>query len=489
MKKRTKIVATIGPSSDSLEKIIALIRAGVNVFRLNFSHGTHEYHAAVLQRIREASEQTGLFIGVLQDISGPKIRVGALEGSFEIAVGDKIEILKNDVVGCKNQNGGYTLSICEPKILQNLLLDSFIFFCDGQIKTKVVQIKDDRVVVEAHSGGVLSSSKGVNFPNTKLGLEVLTPKDIKDIEWGVKNDVDFMAISFVQHAGDVIKAREIVTSFGGDVQLFAKIEKFDGVENIDEIIDVSDGIMVARGDLGIEIPYYEVPQVQKMIIKKANEMSKPVITATQMLLSVTNSKSATRAEISDVANAILDGSDAVMLSEETTVGKYPIEAVTIMMETIKATERSTYPYYKFGDFEMHDFTDSINYSAARLSNHLKTDGIIAMTNSGTSAKKIARYRPNQTIYAGVHSQKTARLLTIVWGVVPAFLVKKGSIGQMLNQLLNDGISRNLLSLERNYILIAGDPSGVSGSTNMIRALRKEEMEFFVNLKDLDCYDV
>lgn len=488
MKKRTKIVATVGPSSDSLEKIIELIRAGVNVFRLNFSHGTHEYHLGVLQKIREASKQTGLFIGVLQDISGPKIRVGALDGAFEIIHGDKIEILKNDVTGYKSQDESYVVSISEPKILQNLQMDSYIFFCDGQIKTKIVEIKDDKVVLEALSNGILSSFKGVNFPNTRLGLDVLTPKDIKDMEWGVKNDVDFMAISFVQHALDVIKAREIVSSFGGDVQIFAKIEKFDAVENIDEIIEASDGIMVARGDLGIEIPYYEVPQVQKMIIQKANEMSKPVITATQMLLSVTNSKSATRAEISDVANAILDGTDAVMLSEETTVGKYPVEAVTIMMETIRATERSTYPYYKFGDFEMHDFTDSINYSAARLANHLKTDGIIAMTNSGNSAKKIARYRPNQTIYAGFHSQKTARVLTIVWGVVPAFLVKKGSIGQMINQLLNDGIKRNLISFERSYILIAGDPSGVSGSTNMIRALRKEEMEFFVNLKNLDCYE-
>lgn len=488
MKKRTKIVATVGPSSDSLEKIIELIRAGVNVFRLNFSHGTHEYHLSVLQKIREASKQTGLFIGVLQDISGPKIRVGALDGAFEIIHGDKIEILKNDVTGYKSQDESYVVSISEPKILQNLQMDSYIFFCDGQIKTKIVEIKDDKVVLEALSNGILSSFKGVNFPNTRLGLDVLTPKDIKDMEWGVKNDVDFMAISFVQHAQDVIKAREIVSSFGGDVQIFAKIEKFDAVENIDEIIEASDGIMVARGDLGIEIPYYEVPQVQKMIIQKANEMSKPVITATQMLLSVTNSKSATRAEISDVANAILDGTDAVMLSEETTVGKYPVEAVTIMMETIRATERSTYPYYKFADFVMHDFTDSINYSAARLANHLKTDGIIAMTNSGNSAKKIARYRPNQTIYAGFHSQKTARVLTIVWGVVPAFLVKKGSIGQMINQLLNDGIKRNLISFERSYILIAGDPSGVSGSTNMIRALRKEEMEFFVNLKNLECYE-
>ncbi|MBE0513413.1 pyruvate kinase [Sulfurimonas sp.] len=488
MKKRTKIVATVGPACDSLETITALVRAGVNVFRLNFSHGTHEYHFGVLQNIREVSKQTGLYIGVLQDISGPKIRVGDLRDTFEIMHGDKIEILKSGIVGYKSKNNTYVLSISEPKVLQDLNMGSDIFFCDGQIKTKIVEIKDDKIVVEALSNGILSSFKGVNFPNTRLGLDVLTPKDIKDMEWGVKNSVDFMAISFVQHAKDVIKAREIVSSFGGDVQIFAKIEKFDAVENIDGIIEASDGVMVARGDLGIEIPYYEVPQVQKMIIQKANEMSKPVITATQMLLSVTNSKSATRAEISDVANAVLDGTDAVMLSEETTVGKYPVEAVTIMMETIRATERSTYPYHKFSDFVMHDFTDSINYSAARLSNHLKTDGIIAMTNSGNSAKKIARYRPNQTIYAGFHSQKTARVLTIVWGVVPAFLVKKGSIGQMLNQLLNDGIKRNLISFERSYILIAGDPSGVSGSTNMIRALRKEEMEFFVNLKDLERYE-
>lgn len=488
MKKRTKIIATVGPSSDSLEKITALVRAGVNVFRLNFSHGTHEYHLGVLQNIREASKQTGLFIGVLQDISGPKIRVGDLEGAFEIIHGDKIEILKSEVVGYKSQNNSYVVSICEPKILQNLQMESHIFFCDGQIKTKIVEIRDDRVVVEALSNGILSSFKGVNFPNTKLGLDVLTPKDIKDMEWGVKNDVDFMAISFVQNALDIVKAREIVSSFGGDVQIFAKIEKFDAVDNIDEIIEASDGIMVARGDLGIEIPYYEVPQVQKLIIQKANEMSKPVITATQMLLSVTNSKSATRAEISDVANAILDGTDAVMLSEETTVGKYPIEAVTIMMETIRAAERSTYPYYKFVDFAMHDSTDSINYSAARLSSHLKTNGIITMTNSGDSAKKIARYRPNQTIYAVVHTKKVARALTMVWGVVPAFLVNKGSIGQMLNQLLRDGVKRNLIDLQKSYILTAGDPAGVRGSTNMIRVLREDEMRFFINLKNLECYE-
>lgn len=487
MKKRTKIVATLGPSSDSLEKIIALIRAGVNVFRLNFSHNTHEYHLDTLQKIREASIQTGLVVGVLQDISGPKIRIGDLQDTFEINNGDIIEVVKEDIVGFQKDDDIYVISISQPQVLDSLSVGDHIFFCDGQIRTKTIEMRSDKVVLEVLSHGILSSHKGINFPNTKIDIDILTPKDIEDIKWGVENNVDFMAISFVQNAKDMIRARSVVNSFGGDVELFAKIEKFDAVENIDEIINVSDGIMVARGDLGIEIPYYEVPQAQKMIIKKANEFSKPVITATQMLLSMTNSNTATRAEISDVANAILDGTDAVMLSEETTVGKYPIEAVTAMMETIKATERSTYPYYKFGDLEMHDVTDSINYSAARLSNHLQTDGIITMTNSGDSAKKIARYRPNQTIYAVTHSRKTARLLTIVWGVVPSFVVEHGSIGQMLHMVLTQGINRKVLSLDKCYILTAGDPSGIRGSTNMIRILRHEEMEFFINLNDLTNY--
>ncbi|QOG11468.1 pyruvate kinase [Arcobacter sp. FWKO B] len=487
MKKRTKIVATLGPSSDTLDKIIALVRAGVNVFRLNFSHNTHEYHLKVLNSIKMASEQTGLTIGILQDISGPKIRIGDLEETFEVHGGDIVEISKDEILGYKVDDSRYILSISQPKVLDSLCDGDHIFFCDGQIRTKTIEIKHDKIVLEVLSNGILSSHKGVNFPNTKIDIDVLTPKDIEDIKWGIENGVDFMAISFVQNAKDVLKARSVVNSFNGDVQIFAKIEKFDAVENIDEIISVSDGIMVARGDLGIEIPYYEVPQVQKMIIKKANELSKPVITATQMLLSMTNSNNATRAEISDVANAILDGTDAVMLSEETTVGKYPIEAVTVMMETIKATEKSTYPYYKFFNYEMHDVTDGINYSAARLSSHLKTDGIITMTNSGDSAKKIARYRPSQTIYAVVHSEKTARLLTVVWGVVPAFLVNNGSIGQMLNQVLTDGVNRKVLSLDKSYILTAGDPAGIRGSTNMIRLLRHEEMEFFIKLNDLNNY--
>ena len=483
MKKRAKIVATIGPATDSLGMIIKLIKAGVNVFRLNFSHGTHEYHKSVLDTIVQAQKETGLVVGVLQDISGPKIRIGELDVNFILNKKDIIIISKKTILGTQLDKTTYTLSINQPEILEQINIGDKIYFYDGKIQTKTIEISDEEIKVEVINSGTLSSRKGVNFPNTKLGIDVLTEKDREDIKWGVENNVDFMAISFVQNAQDMINAREVVNSYNGVVQLFAKIEKFDAVENIDEILAHSDGIMVARGDLGIEVPYYDVPSIQKILINKANELSKPVITATQMLLSMTNNNSATRAEISDVANAVLDGSDAVMLSEETAVGEYPIEAVKTMVNTIKSAEAGDYPYYKFGNFSMHDSTDSINYSAARLSNYLSSAGIITITNSGDSAKKIARYRPRQTIYAVSHSEKTTRSLTIVWGVVPAFRVEKGSIARMLNQVLIDGVSRDVISLDNSYILTAGDPAGVSGSTNMIRILRRDEMMFFMKLDE------
>jgi pyruvate kinase len=289
-----------------------------------------------------------------------------------------------------------------------------------------------------------------------------------------------MAISFVQDAKDMLEARHIVNEYDARVQLFAKIEKFDAVENIDAILEVSDGIMVARGDLGIEIPYHEVPSLQKMLIKKANAASKPVITATQMLLSMTTHSNATRAEISDIANAVLDGTDAVMLSEESAVGHNPPLAVATMMETIVGAEK-IYPYNKLSKFKMRDATDSINESAVRLCEDIDAWGLITLTASGSSVKKLARYRPLRDIYAVVHDEKVARFLTICWGVVPAFKVEKNSLGQMMREVMNQGIERKVLHLDKCYILTAGDPAGVAGSTNMIRILREREMMFFKEL--------
>jgi pyruvate kinase len=480
MKKRTKIIATIGPASDSLEKIIELIHAGVNVFRLNFSHGTHEQHKEVLERIREAEKQTGLMTGVMQDISGPKIRVGHLQTPFHLQEEDIIEFVYDEIEGIQVEENLYRASISDPKLLKLLKVGEYIYLYDGTIRTQVVGVSDDGVSVQVQNGGILSSKKGINFPNTALGVDIITQKDKKDIAWGVENDVDFMAISFVQSAKDIREVRGLIKDHKEGIALFAKIEKFDAVENIDEILEASDGIMVARGDLGIEIPFFEVPATQKMLIKKANEASKPVITATQMLLSMTEKERATRAEISDIANAVLDGTDAVMLSEESAVGHNPVLAVKTMVQTIQGAEK-VYPFNKTTQFAIDDAVDSVNASAVNLCRDVNACGLIAITASGTSARKLTRYRPKKDIYAVTHSEKIARFLTISWGIVPAFFVTKASLGQMMSEVMNKGLERGVLDLEKTYILTAGDPVGVKGSTNMIRLLRQREMLFFKEL--------
>ncbi len=480
MKKRTKILATIGPASDSLEMIIGLIKAGVNVFRLNFSHGTHEYHFEVLQRIREAQKQSGMHVGVLQDISGPKIRVGKLKEPFDLEVDDTIEFVKEEILGKKIAEKRYITCINQPTILEQLSIGEYIYLYDGMIRTEVIEVSENGVKVIVQNSGKLSSKKGVNFPNTRLGIDVLTSKDKVDMLWGIKNDIDFMAISFVQNAQDMINARTILETHNANIQLFAKIEKFDAVENIDEILAVSDGVMVARGDLGIEVPFSEVPALQKMLIQKANSMSKPVITATQMLLSMTEKDRATRAEISDIANAVLDGTDVVMLSEESAVGHNPVLAVETMVKAIQGAEK-IYPFNKYSSFELRDATDSINEAAVKLCSDVDAWGIISLTSSGSSVRKIARYRPRRDIYAVVHSEKVARSLTMCWGVVPAFMVQKSSLGQMMSSVMNQGIERKVLQLDKSYILTAGDPAGIVGNTNMIRILRESEMVFFKEL--------
>lgn len=477
MKKRTKILATIGPASDSLEIIESLISAGVNVFRLNFSHGTYEYHLDVLDKIRQAMKNSGLVVGILQDISGPKIRIGELEHHFELKEGDTVVFHKDNIIGRASSEERYEVSINYPEILSQLHVGDYIYLYDGTIRTKVISCKDESVEVIVENYGTLSSKKGVNFPNSSLGIDVLTQKDKEDIEWGVKNGVDFMAISFVQNASNMIKAREFVTSFGGKQMLIAKIEKFDAVQNIDAILEASDGLMVARGDLGIEVAYYEVPSIQKMLIHKANMASKPVITATQMLLSMTYSQRATRAEISDIANAVLDGTDAVMLSEESAVGKYPVLAVKAMFETIRETELH-YNYFQFDNIKCLDATNAIEESAVRISRDLSVDGILSVTSSGNSARKLSKYRPKQPIYAVTHDDRVRQQLTLSWGIVPTFSVKKTSFEKTVHNVMQRGIKDEVLNTQGSYILSAGNTGGVSGSTNTIRLFAKAEMKFF-----------
>ena len=482
MKNRTKIVATVGPSCDSLEKIEELIIAGVNVFRLNFSHGTYDYHSGVLSTIREAMKKSGFIVGVLQDISGPKIRIGELNHSFELRNGDILEFVKDDIVGYMVKEGHYKLSLNQKEIIDKLEIGQYIYLYDGIIRARVTQIKSNSVYATLENDGVLSSKKGINFPNTRINVEVLTPKDRADIEWGVKNGVDFMAISFVQNAQDMLNARAIVEKNGGNQMLVAKIEKFDAIENIDEILEVSDGLMVARGDLGIEVPFYEVPNIQKMLIKKANMASKPVIVATQMLLSMTKSQRATRAEISDIANAVLDGTDAVMLSEESAVGEHPLLAVSAMFETIHESEKE-YGYNKFYSNTHEDVTNVIDEAAVKLSKDLNAAGILSITNSGGSARKLSKYRPNKPIYAITRDNVVRHQLTLSWGVVPLLNVGKTSMSQVLRDIVIHGLEMGVLDKNKLYILTAGDPTWISGSTTMIRLLRREEMDFFKNLEE------
>lgn len=483
MKRRAKILATVGPASSDVETLEKLIRAGVNVFRMNFSHGTHEEHEEVLKNIRIAMKSCGLIVGVLQDICGPKVRIGTLKEEFYLRVGNKLVFMREEIEGFQESEDRYVLSINQPSILGLVKKDEYMYLYDGRIRVRVDEVSSDAIVCIVENDGILASNKGVNFPNTRININVITEKDKADILWGIKHQVDFMAISFVQNAQDMKKARAIVDENSGSQELIAKIEKFDAVENIDEILEESDGIMVARGDLGIEVPYYMVPTIQKTLIQKANAKAKPVVTATQMLLSMTGSETATRAEVSDVANAVLDGTDVVMLSEETAIGQNPVLAVETMSNTIIQAE-TIYKYNKMREFENGDYKDVIHLSTTHLATQLNADGILALTASGTSAKKMSRYRPDVDILAVTHNERIAQKLTLVWGVAPAFSVRKNKLELMLSEVMNKGLDRGIIKKENTYIITAGDPVGVPGTTNTIRILKEKEIEYFAGLSEV-----
>ena len=475
MNKLTKILATIGPASDSIETIESLIKAGANMFRLNFSHGTHEYHKETITKIRTAMKNLDAVVGILQDISGPKVRIGMLEHSFELNKGDEIKFLQEEIIGSKVSDGVYEVSINYPDLLAKVQKDEYIYLYDGTIRAKVVQTKPYISAVIENSG-VLSSKKGINFPNTVIDINVITKKDEDDITWGIENEVDFFAISFVQDAQDMINAKKLLGCYHG--KLIAKIEKFDAVENIDAILEHSDGIMVARGDLGIEVPYYDVPTIQKTLIKKANKASKPVITATQMLLSMTTNERATRAEISDVANAVLDGTDVVMLSEESAVGNNPVNAVQTMSNIIKKTEE-IYNYEKQYKMNYLDTFDVIQATATKLADDIGAVGILSLTSSGTSTIRMSRYRPKTPILAFGHNKKVLPSLCLAWGVTPIARVKEGSTAKMFKKMLKILEEKGILDKKGPYITTIGYPVGQPGNTNTIKILNESDIEFYL----------
>jgi pyruvate kinase len=478
MKKRTKILATIGPASDTVEVIEELIKAGANLFRLNFSHGSHEYHEQTIKNIRKAMSNQKQTVGILQDISGPKVRIGDLKEDFDLHRNDEIRFIKEEIVGYREESKKFVVSINYPELLDKVKEGEYIYLYDGVIRAKVIKTGKE-VIARVENHGTLGSRKGINFPNTKIDINVITKKDEKDIQWGVKNKVDYFAISFVQNAKDMIRARLLLDGYDG--KLIAKIEKFDAVENIDEILENSDGIMVARGDLGIEVPYYDVPTIQKKLIKKANLASKPVITATQMLLSMTHNERATRAEISDVANAVLDGTDAVMLSEESAIGENPANVVESMSNIIAKTEE-IYDYVRQYEMNYLDHFDVIQATATRLADDIDAKGILALTSSGQSALRMSRYRPRTPIYTFAHEQKVLNSLSLGWGIVPVNTIKEAHASKMFQKMLKALDKKGLLDKNGPYVATVGYPVGMPGSTNTIKILNESEINYYLNLK-------
>lgn len=462
----TKVVATLGPTSDSVEMIEKLILAGVNVFRFNFSHSTHEYHLENLKKVRAASEKLGRPIAILQDISGPKIRIGEVPHPIALEVGSQLNFYRN--VG---HNDPFGVELNHSLILDSLVVGALIYLADGLIRVEVVEVSYDVVKTKVLVGGSLTSKKGVNFPNVTIPIAAITEKDRKDMEFGALHGVDMMAISFVKSKEDVLEAKAIVKSFGKDIPIIPKIEKAEALAALEDIISVSDGVMVARGDLGVELGLSKVPVAQKRIIKLANNKGIPVITATQMLTSMINSPFPTRAEVSDIANAVLDGTDAVMLSDETTVGKFPVEAVCALVETIIEAE-SIYPYHANLQ-TIHKSEDAIAAAADRMAEDMEPDGIVVFTLSGNSARATAKYRPKVPILAVTHTIEAYRRLALVWGINPVMVLDEhDDTDKMICEFTSKAVEKGFMKPDGTYIIVIGK----MGHASLIKIMEKEDIK-------------
>ena len=474
--RKTKIVITLGPSTSELEMIKTLIQTGVNVFRLNFSHGDYETHANNIRMIREASLALDSEVAILQDISGPKVRIGQIEGVLELNKGDMLTLSKT-----VNENDERVLDLSYPLIIDMVNIGEEVFFADGTIKTVVVDKTEDSLQLELLNDGELTSKKGVNFPKTNLGISAITEKDEADIAFGAKHDIDIVALSFVQTKEDILKAKSIMQMHDFDPFIVSKIETGNAIENLKEILEVSDGVMVARGDLGAEFGVTKLPRIQKHIISVANEMNKPSITATQMLTSMKDNPFPTRAEVSDIANAVYDGTDAVMLSDETTIGKFPVQAVEVLHETIKDVELD-YPYSK--EYKPENSSDAVSKSAVELAKHLDQESLVTFTNSGYSALTLSKYRPKQGIYAVSHSLKTHRRLNVVWGVRPLFVMEHTkNPTRLLYNFVKKVLDEKRINMHQQFVVTMGASTGERASTNLIRLLDEE------GIKSVLSYDI
>ena len=467
--KKTKIVCTIGPASESVDYLVKMIEAGMNVARLNFSHGDFEEHGARIENIREASRITGKMVALLLDTKGPEIRTHNMkDGKVVFSTGDVVRVAMNEVEGTREK-----FSVSYAELINDVHPGSHILLDDGLIDLLVTDIDMDNqeIVTAVQNAGTLKNKKGVNVPGVSVNLPGITDKDAADIRFGLSQDIDFIAASFVRRATDVLEITQILEEENmTHVKIIPKIENQEGVDNIDEILKVSDGLMVARGDLGVEIPTEEVPIVQKSLIQKCNALGKPVITATQMLDSMQNNPRPTRAEASDVANAIFDGTDAIMLSGETAAGDYPIEAVQTMARIAVRTEEALVNQDSFTlkAYDQGDMTEAIGQSVGHTARNLNIDTIVAATESGHTAQMISKYRPKSTIVAVTFSERTMRGLALSWGVYPTVSEKPESTDDMFDLATNIAQEKGYAKEGDLIIITAGVPVGERGTTNLMK---------------------
>jgi pyruvate kinase len=468
VQKRTKIVATMGPATANKDVLLSLIKAGVDVCRLNFSHGRPEDHQKTIDIIREINSKYKTNVGILADLQGPKIRIGLVkDGGINLINGTQIKLTTNECVGDDNQ-----IYITYTTFPQDVKAGEIILLDDGKLQMRVVETnRKDTVICEVLHGGILTSRKGVNLPNTKVSIPSLTEEDLVNLDFALANDVEWIGLSFVRKAEDIIDLKRIISRSGKTSRVIAKIEKPEAIDNIDAIIEVTDGVMVARGDLGVEMPMEEVPVLQKMIAQKCNKASKPVIVATQMLESMITTPRPTRAEVNDVANSVLDGADAVMLSGETSVGEFPLIVIETMSKIINHVENTSYPYYKTKELDESCPTymaDAVCSSAVFLADKTRAQGIVAMTSSGYTAFQISSHRPKAGTYIFTTNRNLLNTLSLLWGVRGFFYDKFDSTDATISEVNKVLKAEKLVESGDVVINTASIPIEKKGKTNMIK---------------------
>ncbi len=467
MIRKTKIVATIGPASRNLETLEKMIAAGMNVGRLNFSHGDHSTHGENIDLIRQAAEKAGVPVAVLLDSKGPEIRIRTFDGGqADLSAGERFVLTTRDVVGNNSM-----VSVNHPGLPGDVEKDCRVLIDDGMVELKVDEITETDVVCAVVNGGVLTDRKSVNIPGCEVSMPSLSDEDRADIIFGIEKEVDFVAASFVRMPEDILAIRRLMEENGASIPIIAKIENQQGLDNLDAILRVSDGLMVARGDLGVEIPPEEVPLAQKHMITRCNQLGKPVITATQMLDSMIRNPRPTRAEASDVANAIFDGTDAIMLSGETAAGRYPVEAVETMarmaMRTEKALDCQQF-LARHSESSFNTVTDSISYASRQTARRLGAAAILTSTQSGHTARMVSKYRPPAPVVAITPSMKVVRQLLLCWGVVPLQGRKTDNTDQMIYEAISTALDKEIIAKGDLVVITAGVPVGVPGTTNLLK---------------------